>query len=85
VGRPQDARRILRQLEQWAGQRYVSPIHFAYIYAGLGEADTAIDYLDRALQERSGGIYGVKGSFLFTSLRGHPRFKALLGRMGLGS
>jgi len=26
----------------------------------------------------------VKGSFLFTSLRSHPRFKALLKKMNLG-
>jgi hypothetical protein len=28
-------------------------------------------------------VYGVKGSFLFTTLRSHPRFKALLRRMNL--
>jgi hypothetical protein len=27
--------------------------------------------------------HGIKGSFLFTSLRSHPRFRALLGKMNL--
>ena len=29
-------------------------------------------------------MYGVKGSFLFTPLRPHPRFQALLAKMNLG-
>jgi hypothetical protein len=28
-------------------------------------------------------VFGIKGSFLFTSLRGHPRFQALLRKMNL--
>jgi hypothetical protein len=28
-------------------------------------------------------VYGIKGSFLFTPLRPHPRFQALLGKMNL--
>ena len=42
-----------------------------------------LDCLERAYEERAGGIYGVKGSFLFTSLKSHPRFVALLRRMNL--
>jgi hypothetical protein len=30
-----------------------------------------------------GAVFGIKGSFLFTSLRGHPRFIALLEKMKL--
>ncbi len=36
------------------------------------------------MEERAGAAYGIKGSFLFTTLREHPRFKALLRRMNLG-
>jgi hypothetical protein len=36
-----------------------------------------------AKDQRSAGAYGIKGSFLFTALRGHPRFRALLRRMNL--
>jgi len=34
-------------------------------------------------EQRSGGVYGVKGSFLFATLRSHPRFAALLRKMHL--
>jgi hypothetical protein len=64
-------------------ERYVSPYHFAYLYTGLGEHDRAIDLLEQAVEERSGGAYGIKGSFLFAPLRSYPRFHALLRTMNL--
>ena len=80
VGR---AREILEQLRERASREFVSPYHFAYVHAGLGEADAAIDWLERAFERRSGALYGVKGSFLFRNLHGHPRFESLLRRMNL--
>ena len=84
AGNADQARGVLRDLEARAPGVYVSPYHLAYVYAGLGEADRAIDCLERAMAEHSGAVYGIKGSFLFASLREHPRFRALLGRMNLG-
>ena len=55
----------------------------AYVYTGLGELDKAMDALEQAYEQRAGGIYGIKGSFLFTELRDHSRFKALLNKMNL--
>ena len=74
---------MLEQLEELSRKRYVSPYHFAYVYTGLGEQDTAMDWLERAYEEHAGGVYGIKGSFLFAPLRSHPRFKALLKKMNL--
>ena len=42
-----------------------------------------MDYLERAVAERAGPAYSIKGSFLFTTLRSHPRFPDLLKRMNL--
>jgi hypothetical protein len=42
-----------------------------------------MDFLERAHEERAGNVHGVKGSFLFTELHSHPRFKALLKKMNL--
>jgi serine/threonine-protein kinase len=84
TGRTEQAREILRRLEEMSRERYVSPYHMAYVYTGLGEDDTAIGCLERAYEERGGSVYGVKGSFLFTTLRPHPRFRALLAKMNLG-
>ena len=83
AGEAGKARGILEQLRERATREFVSPYHFAYVHTGLGEADAAIDWLERAFERRSGAIYGIKGSFLFRSLRSHPRFEALLRRMNL--
>ena len=83
VGNVAGARDVLRQLEELSRQRFVSPYHMALVYTGLGERETAIDWLERAYEGRSGPVYSVKGSFLFTTLHGHARFTALLKKMNL--
>jgi serine/threonine-protein kinase len=83
AGKVDQAREVLRQLLERSQRQFVSPYHMAYVYTGLGEQETAIDFLERAYEERAGSVYGIKGSFLFTSLRSHPRFQMLLGKMHL--
>ena len=83
AGRTDEAREILRRLNELSEQRYVSPYHVAYVHVGLGEQDRAMDWLERAYAERAGGVFGVKGSFLFAPLRDHPRFRELLRKMNL--
>jgi len=83
-GRTAEARRILAELDDLARTRYVSPYHLAYVHVGLGEHDAALDLLERAVEQRAGAVYGIRGSFLFAPLRRHPRFRALLATMNLG-
>jgi serine/threonine-protein kinase len=83
AGRLDAARGVQRQLEELARKQYVSPYHFAYVAAGLGEDEKAIDWLERAVDERAGAVWGIKGSFLFANLRSHPRFTTLLKKMNL--
>jgi serine/threonine-protein kinase len=83
VGQTERAREVLRRLTQLSQERYVSPYHLAYVHAGLGEDEEAMDWLECAYSEGAGGIWGIKGSFLFTTLRSHPRFQALLKKMNL--
>jgi TolB-like protein/Tfp pilus assembly protein PilF len=83
AGRTEDARAVLAQLATQAQIRFVSPYHFAYVHTGLGEPDRALDYLERAVKERTGPAYGIRGSFLFAPLRPHPRFRALLEQLNL--
>jgi tetratricopeptide (TPR) repeat protein len=83
VGRHENARAILQRMQELSGDRYVPPYHKAYVYTGLGEDDRALDLLEQCFEERAGGVYGIKGSFLFATLKEHPRFIALLRRMNL--
>lgn len=83
AGQTEKARAVLEELHQRAKTAYVSPYHLAYVYTGLGEHETALDWLERAVAERTGPAYGIRGSFLLAQLREHPRFQALLKEMNL--
>jgi tetratricopeptide (TPR) repeat protein len=83
AGKTEKARGLLREIEELAKTAFVSPYHFAYVYTGLGDFDRAMDFLERAVAERTGPAYTIKGSFLLAPLRPHPRFRALLRQMKL--
>jgi hypothetical protein len=81
AGRPAEARRILAGLHASAEERYLPPYYLALVYASLGEADGAIDALERAFAVRDGWLVWLKVDQRLDPLRGHPRFQALLARM----
>jgi TolB-like protein/Flp pilus assembly protein TadD len=83
VGKLDEARSILDEMSVCAAEQHVSPYHLAYVHIGLGDLDRAVECLNQAFEERSAGLYGVKGSFLFAPLGSHPGFRALLRRMHL--
>ena len=64
-------------------ERYVSPVAFAMLHAGVGEADAAFEWLDRAVEDRRGWLAYLKVEPLLDPLRGDPRFGRLLERMRL--
>ncbi len=83
-GRKSEALKVLEELKAAAKRRYVLPFHFATAYAGLGEKDLALLWLQRAYEERSldTGWLTTLGAPLFDDLlRSDPRFQALLRRM----
>lgn len=83
LGNHARAHDTLRQLQQLAATRYVSPYHLAFVYIGLGQYDDAMDQLEHAYAVRSGALYNLKGSLLLAPLRSHPRFTALLRKVNL--
>jgi tetratricopeptide (TPR) repeat protein len=83
TGETSKAQAVLQELEERAQRTFVSPYHLAYVYTGLGRADEAMDLLERAVADRTGATYSIKGSFLFAPLRKHPRFRALMLAMNL--
>ena len=74
--------KILVQEEQ-AKRTYVDPGSIAEDYAFLGERDKAFELLERAASEKSDFMQYLQVSPYLASLRGDPRYKALLTRMGL--
>jgi eukaryotic-like serine/threonine-protein kinase len=74
----------LLELTARAAQGYVSPMWMAMIHLGLNDFERLFDWLDRAFEERDGSLILITASVEFDPVREHPRFRALLRRMGLG-
>lgn len=78
AGKPETARKLLEELRTRSRTAYVSPYYFAVASAGLGEKQQAVQYLQKALAERSVWIIGLATDVRFNFLRGDPRFEAIL-------
>ncbi len=85
AGQRKEALSILDSLKNQSKQRYVSAFYMALIYTGLGENQQALDFLEKAYEERSGWLYWLKemSEFQFRPLRAESRYRALLKKMGL--
>jgi tetratricopeptide (TPR) repeat protein len=85
AGRKDLAREILAELTEASKQRYIGSSDFAFVNAGLGERKQAIQWLERACEERDSHLPFLHVDPRLASLRAEPRFKALLQRLGLQS
>lgn len=65
------------------GSPLFSAAHTALVYLGLGEKARALEWLERACDERSNYLIYLQVEPLVDSLRDEERFKALLRRVGL--
>jgi tetratricopeptide (TPR) repeat protein len=83
AGRSQEAVQILGELTELAKRKYVAPYFFAGIYIGLGENDRAMEYLERAYEERSHWLIYLHIDPSMDGLRSDSRFEEMLRRIGL--
>jgi TolB-like protein/DNA-binding winged helix-turn-helix (wHTH) protein/Tfp pilus assembly protein PilF len=83
AGRRSEAEMLLRQLNERAQNTYVPSFHIAIIYAGLGQKDQAVVWLEKGYQERSTWMVWLKVDPRLDVLRSDPRFQDLLRRVGL--
>lgn len=77
AGNKIEAEKLLAQLGVESKNQYVSPYYFAIVYAGLGENETAMDWLDKAFADRSNGLVFLQVEPELDGLRSNPRFIAL--------
>jgi len=82
-GRRTEAEQLLRELEMARGEGYVSPVAFAILYIGLGNRPEALNWAERAYDERRGWLAYVNVNPIFDPLRTEPRFTALVKKMRL--
>jgi TolB-like protein/DNA-binding winged helix-turn-helix (wHTH) protein len=73
---------ILNELSDMVKVRFVSPMDFAMLYAGMGDADLAFQWLEKAREVHDARIHEVR-SMEFDSIRADPRYADLTRRVGL--
>lgn len=76
-GKRKQALEVLRKLEAYASERYVSPLEFAWIQFALGDTDLGFKWLAKAGEDRSFDLISIKVDPRFDPLRDDRRFAAL--------
>jgi serine/threonine protein kinase/Tfp pilus assembly protein PilF len=82
-GKTDEAKKILKELLTDSKRRYVSSHSIAIIYAGLGEKNTAFEWLEKAYEQRSEVMSSLKFDTRLDSLHSDPHFAELTRRVGL--
>jgi len=82
AGLKEEAVSILNGLLGQRDTRYTDPSTIAMIYAGLADEDKSLEWLEKALDEKSAGLPYIRISPGFDFLRDNPRFKRISRRIG---
>jgi serine/threonine-protein kinase len=82
-GRRAQAEKILRQLDDMAKQRYVSPFDFAILHMGLDHKDAAFKWLAKAAEDRAFDLLSLKVDPRFVGEQDDRRFAAITRKLGL--
>jgi len=84
AGRREDALKAVRELEAMSRRgEWVYPIHMAYIYGALGNADVAFAWLDRSYAARDPDLIFIATEPFLAPIRGDPRLVALARQVGV--
>jgi tetratricopeptide (TPR) repeat protein len=83
TGRRADAQALLERLQVQSRQQYVSYYYIAEIFTGLGDADQAFKWLNKACDQREGLLLYLKVYPIFDGLRADLRYKELVQRSAI--
>jgi predicted Zn-dependent protease len=82
TGEREEAQSLLDDLNRRADSEFVWPMGLAMAHAHLGNESTALDFLERAYQERVGWMPLIGREPAFHILRSSPRFAQLWAKIG---
>ncbi|HXG68716.1 MAG TPA: protein kinase, partial [Blastocatellia bacterium] len=83
AGRKAEARQTLDELLEWSKRNWVPSYDLAVVYTGLGDAEQAFAWLEKAIVERNEYLCYLGVDPRFDPLRADPRFADILRRIGL--
>jgi tetratricopeptide (TPR) repeat protein len=82
-GKKDEAENVLAELKELSKRQYVQPSYIALLYSGLGDKDQALDWLERARDERDDRLIFVITDPLIDNIRSDARFAELTRLIGL--
>jgi DNA-binding winged helix-turn-helix (wHTH) protein/tetratricopeptide (TPR) repeat protein len=82
-GQVDEARRLMRQLEQRSESTYVPAYSFAMIHNGWRDRDAALRFLEQSVEAREVQATFIKIDTRWNWVRPDPRFRALLQQLQL--
>jgi TolB-like protein/DNA-binding SARP family transcriptional activator/Tfp pilus assembly protein PilF len=77
------ARQFLRQMNERSRTTYVDPYDRALVFAGLGDRDSALRWLEVGWQQRSSQLIWLRSEPMLDGLRADKRFDELVRKVGL--
>jgi serine/threonine-protein kinase len=80
LGRRKEAEEVM---QRFLGLMTATPLFVAFIYGALEREAEMFAWLEKAYEAREHWMYSVQGQVAFRAWRGHPRFRALVRKMGL--
>ena len=82
AGQPAEARQAIHELLEIQKTAAVDATAVALAFAGIGDKDQTLDWLEKAYTRRSSGLTTLKVDPAYDFLRGDPRFRGLRQRVG---
>ena len=83
LGNTDEAERLLKDLEERAENEWVSRMTLGVVYASLGRIEDAIAAITQSIDDRDCWVIALGVEPAYDSLRGNPRFDALVDRVGI--
>jgi hypothetical protein len=83
MNRRKDAIAVLNEVKDMYAEQKTSAYNVARVYAGLGERDMVMEWLERACEDHSGWVSWIGFDSEWSEYHGDPRFRSILKRVGL--
>ncbi len=84
AGETKEANAIADGILERSHSEYTDPFVLATAYAGLRDRSKTLDWLEKAVSQKTGGVIYVDVTPSFDWLRKDPEYENLLRRMGIG-
>jgi TolB-like protein/Tfp pilus assembly protein PilF len=82
-GEREETQRMAEQFKAVFSKRYIPPTYFGMLYAGLGDRERAMAWLEKALAERADGLTWLAVEPMLDEMRSDERFQELIKKIGL--